>query len=300
MKKPNALIHETSPYLLQHAYNPVNWFPWKEETLLKAQLENKLLVVSIGYSACHWCHVMERESFEDEEVAAVMNTYYISIKVDREERPDVDQVYMDAVQLISGRGGWPLNAICLPDGRPVFAGTYFPKHQWLQILRFFAQEFQKNPSRIYEQAEALTHHIQLLENFLDKQEEVFNDEDNIKAAENLLSRQDPEYGGNTGAPKFPMPVNYFFLLQHYLYTHDKKILQAVLLTLDKMMCGGIYDQVGGGFARYAVDERWEIPHFEKMLYDNAQLVSLYAHAYQITGDKSYLEVVNETLQFILS
>lgn len=298
MKNTNALINESSPYLLQHAHNPVNWFAWNPKTLQKAEQEQKMIIVSIGYSACHWCHVMERESFENEEVAAIMNTHYISIKVDREERPDIDQIYMDAVQLITGKGGWPLNAICLPDGRPIYAGTYFPKQNWIQVLNYFVQEFKNNPAKMYEQAESLTHHISLIENFHLSNEVDFSDSDNHKAANSLLLEQDPENGGRQGAPKFPMPVNYLFLLQHYFFSRDEKALKAVTTTLDKMLLGGIYDQIGGGFARYSVDAYWEIPHFEKMLYDNAQLVSLYAQAYQLTKDESYKRIVHETLAFV--
>lgn len=298
MKHTNALINESSPYLLQHAHNPVNWFAWNERTLQKAEQEQKLIIVSIGYSACHWCHVMEHESFENEEVAAIMNTHYISIKVDREERPDIDQIYMDAVQLTTGRGGWPLNAICLPDGRPVYAGTYFPKQNWIQVLNYFVHEFKNNTAKMYEQAESLTHHISMIENFQHSNEFNFSAKDNDKAATTLLNDQDAEFGGRQGAPKFPMPVNYLFLLQHYFFSQDEKTLKAITTTLDKMLLGGIYDQIGGGFARYSVDAYWEIPHFEKMLYDNAQLVSLYAQAYQLTEDESYKRIVHETLAFV--
>jgi uncharacterized protein YyaL (SSP411 family) len=298
MKFSNALIHESSPYLLQHAHNPVNWHPWNETTLQKAEQEQKLIIVSIGYSACHWCHVMERESFEDQEVAALMNTHFINIKVDREERPDIDQIYMDAVQLISGRGGWPLNAICLPDTRPVYAGTYFPKQHWMQVLKYFVHEYQHHRNNLYEQAENLTYHISILEKHSSDDHVAFTPADNDTAAATLLAEQDPEYGGRYGAPKFPMPVNYLFLLQHYFFSKNEKVLKAVTTLLDKMLMGGIYDQIGGGFARYSVDDHWEIPHFEKMLYDNAQLVSLYAQAFQLTKDPAYKRTVDETLEFV--
>jgi len=298
MQHTNALIHESSPYLLQHAHNPVNWFAWNEKTWQKAYAENKLAIVSIGYSACHWCHVMEHESFEDTEVAALMNAHFVSIKVDREERPDIDQIYMEAAQLISGRGGWPLNAICLPDGRPVYAGTYFPKQNWMQILQFFEYEFKHNLNKMQEQAENLTYGISASENFLPKEVTTFTNEHNNNAAQSLLNTQDFTFGGRMGAPKFPMPINYIFLLQHHYFTQSNITLQAITTTLNNMLAGGIYDQIGGGFARYSVDAQWQIPHFEKMLYDNAQLVSLYAQAFQLTKNNNYERIVNETLAFV--
>lgn len=298
MKYTNDLIHESSPYLLQHAHNPVNWCAWNKNTWQKAIEEDKLVIVSIGYSACHWCHVMEHESFEDEEVAAIMNTYFVSIKVDREERPDVDQIYMDCAQLISGRGGWPLNAICLPDGRPVYAGTYFPKENWIQILQYFVTENKRNKHKMLEQAENVTHGISMMDNFEVKNETDFTQQDNTTAARSILQNQDLKLGGSYGRPKFPMPNNYQFLLQYFFYSKNESVLNAVRTTLDKMMMGGIYDQVGGGFARYSVDEYWAIPHFEKMLYDNSQLVSLYAQAFQITKDENYKRIVEETLAFV--
>ncbi len=298
MKTANQLINETSPYLLQHAYNPVNWSAWNEVSWQQAQMENKLVVVSIGYSACHWCHVMEHESFEDGEVAALMNEHFISIKVDREERPDLDQVYMDAVQLISGRGGWPLNAICLPDGRPVYAGTYFPKQNWMQVLMFFVHEQQHNNEKLLERAADITRGIHSMEAFEWQGEQPFSMNDAATAAKNIIDISDTKYGGRAGAPKFPMPVNYEFLLKYNHHTNNQNALEAVRTTLDNMLLGGIYDQVGGGFARYSVDAYWEIPHFEKMLYDNAQLVSLYANAFKATGDAHYKRIVEETLAFI--
>lgn len=295
MEYTNELIHESSPYLLQHAHNPVNWSAWNVNTWKRAETENKLVVVSIGYSTCHWCHVMEHECFEDTEVAAVMNKFFVNIKVDREERPDIDQIYMDTAQLIGGSGGWPLNVICLPDGRPVYAGTYFPKPNWLQVLLYFENQFEHNFTAMLEQAGNLTNSISLLEAVLPAKTQGVTQQDIDTAVQNILRNQDAEFGGNIGAPKFPMPINYLFLLQQ---NSNKSALQAVTTTLDKMLLGGIYDQVGGGFARYSTDAHWIIPHFEKMLYDNAQLVSLYAQAFQLTRDESYERIVHETLSFV--
>ncbi len=296
----NALINETSPYLLQHAHNPVNWLPWNEAALKKARDENKLLLISIGYSACHWCHVMEHESFEDTAVAKIMNEHFISIKVDREERPDVDQVYMDAVQLISGRGGWPLNAIALPDGRPIYAGTYFPKENWIQVLNYFIDYWKNNKEEALKRAEQITAGIKQMDEIPNPQSAIRHPPSEIRKEifSKIDSTWDYEKGGRRGAPKFPMPVIMQYLLRNYFFTRNEKALQAVTVTLDTMMNGGIYDQVGGGFARYSVDGEWIIPHFEKMLYDNAQLVSLYSEAYQLTKNERYKETVYETLSFI--
>ena len=295
----NALIHQTSPYLLQHAHNPVDWHPWGEEALREAQEENKLMIISIGYAACHWCHVMEHESFEDSVVAALMNKYFVSIKVDREERPDVDQVYMDAAQLMTGRGGWPLNAITLPDGRPVFAGTYFPKKEWINVLSQVQKAYENNPDRLEKIAQEVTQGIQSMES-------VYTEPTNQKYQPDILDELfrafkptlDFQRGGRKGAPKFPMPVNQEWLMQYYYYTGNSEAREAVLTTLNEMMQGGIYDHLGGGFARYSTDAQWRVPHFEKMLYDNAQLVSLYSHAYQLTHDPRYRQVVYETLDFV--
>ncbi|MBL0310837.1 MAG: thioredoxin domain-containing protein [Bacteroidetes bacterium] len=296
----NELIHETSPYLLQHAHNPVDWMPWNEQTLQKAKNENKLLIISIGYSACHWCHVMEHESFEDTTVAKLMNEHFVSIKVDREERPDVDQIYMDAAQLLTGGGGWPLNAIALPDGRPIYAGTYFPNEKWKQVLHYFADYWQNKRGEALQRAEQITQGIKGMDGFaLDSNTPaIFSPNDRSMIFDRLDAGMDYDLGGRKGAPKFPMPITYQYLLQNYYYTGNPKALKAVTATLDGMMNGGIYDQLGGGFARYSVDERWEIPHFEKMLYDNAQLVSLYAEAYRLTKNERYKEVVYETLDFV--
>lgn len=295
----NQLINESSPYLLQHAHNPVNWMPWKDEVWQKAKQEDKLVIVSVGYSACHWCHVMEHESFEDVAVAQLMNEHFISIKVDREERPDVDQIYMDACQLISGRGGWPLNAITLPDGRPLYAGTYFPKENWKQLLLYFVDYWTSKRKEALERAQQITNGIRAMDVIepTDKTA-VFKAEDRDAIFQKINATWDFERGGRSGAPKFPMPVNLQYLLQNHYYTGNSKALEAVLVTLDNMMNGGIYDQIGGGFARYSVDSEWVVPHFEKMLYDNAQLASVYSMAYQITRNERYRQVVYETLAFV--
>ncbi len=295
----NHLIHESSPYLLQHAHNPVNWYPWGKEALDKARKENKLIIISIGYAACHWCHVMEHESFDDEKVANFMNENFVAIKVDREERPDIDQVYMNAVQLITGSGGWPLNCIALSDGRPVYGGTYFPQAQWVDMLTQVLQFVKQNPDKTQQQAEALTQGVQSGEIpyvNTEKAEFTTGDLDRIFGAwKNTI---DYTNGGHKGAPKFPLPVGYQFLLHYHHLTRNADALKAVTTTLHKMADGGIYDQIGGGFARYSTDPYWKVPHFEKMLYDNAQLVSLYAAAYQLTKDPRYELIVHETLDFI--
>jgi uncharacterized protein YyaL (SSP411 family) len=295
----NALINETSPYLLQHANNPVNWYPWGEEALEKAQEEEKLVIVSIGYAACHWCHVMEHESFEDSAVAAFMNEHFVSIKVDREERPDVDQIYMNAAQLLTGRGGWPLNAIALPDGRPFFAGTYLPKDQWMQVLHKLVETYQEDSSRISTIAAQVTEGIRTIDQLevTDTKKEYTS-----QTLDNLFTTWEPQldkqWGGNLGAPKFPMPINLEYLLQYHYYSGNQTAKEAVLTTLDRMALGGLYDHLGGGFARYSTDSQWKVPHFEKMLYDNAQLVSVYSQAFQLTKDSLYQRVVYQTLDFI--
>ena len=299
MKFKNKLANESSPYLLQHANNPVDWYPWGNKALNKAKEENKLLIISIGYAACHWCHVMEHESFEDVSVAEVMNDSFVSIKVDREERPDVDQIYMDAAYLITGRGGWPLNVIALPDGRPVFAGTYFRKNDWLKILFYFKDLFTKEPTTFYTEAGKLTDAIKGMKvPGLDEAKSVFNKDDIENAFVKIIAYIDFENGGTKGSPKFPMPDIYQFLMMYYFHTKNDKALSGFKVTLDKMANGGIYDHIGGGFARYSTDDIWKVPHFEKMLYDNAQLVSLYSNAFKLTGNKHYKKVVYETLEFI--
>ena len=294
----NDLIQETSPYLLQHAHNPVNWMPWGDKAWSKAKTEDKLVIVSIGYSACHWCHVMEHESFEDTVVARIMNDQFVCIKVDREERPDVDQIYMDAVQIITGQGGWPLNAICLPDGRPIYAGTYFPKENWKQMLLYMTDYFKNNRDEVMERATEITKGIKVMDTIPFVKDTTFNEAERADMFSKIDQAWDYQLGGRRGAPKFPMPVTMQYPLQNYYYTKNPKALQAVTVTLDNMMAGGIYDHVGGGFARYSVDSEWTIPHFEKMLYDNAQLVSLYSQAYQITKNEGYKQVVYETIQYI--
>ena len=298
-KKANALIKETSPYLLQHAYNPVEWHAWNEETLEKAKRLNKPLLISIGYSSCHWCHVMEHESFENEEVAAVMNEHFINVKVDREERPDVDQVYITAVQLITGRGGWPLNCIAMPDGRPVWGGTYFRKDDWVKNISGIADIFEKDPQQVEEYAVNLLNGIQQSQALVPtKNEDAFSRELADAMFVNMSRRFDKKEGGPDKAPKFPLPNNYVFLLDYAVLTDDDKALKQVELTLDKMARGGIYDQIGGGFARYSTDALWKVPHFEKMLYDNAQLISLYSKAFQVFGKTEYKMVVCETIEFL--
>jgi uncharacterized protein YyaL (SSP411 family) len=299
MEFKNKLANESSPYLLQHARNPVDWYPWGSEALEKAKSDNKLIIISIGYAACHWCHVMEHESFEDESVAKVMNDFYVSIKVDREERPDVDQIYMDAAYLITGRGGWPLNIIALPDGRPVFAGTYFRKNDWTKILLYFKDLYQKEPETFNQEASKLTDAIKNMKiPGVEEKKSAFTKEDLDEAFNKIISEIDFTYGGTKGSPKFPMPGIYQFLLTYHFHTNNPRAIEAITTTLDKMASGGIYDHLGGGFARYSTDEIWKVPHFEKMLYDNAQLVSLYSNAYKIIGDQNYKKVVYETLEFI--
>ena len=298
-KFTNALIHETSPYLLQHAHNPVNWYAWNEEVLEKARSENKLILISVGYSACHWCHVMEHESFEDENVAKLMNDHFICIKVDREERPDIDQVYMMAVQLMTGQGGWPLNCFALPDGRPIYGGTYFPKSSWMNILLNLADAYKQETEKVLEYAKQLTEGVKLAELVkINPIEKEFTFEIIQKSINNWIPRFDNTDGGPNKAPKFPLPNNYQFLLRYAHHTNNIELLQHIELTLKKMAFGGIYDQIGGGFARYSVDHIWKVPHFEKMLYDNSQLVTLYCEAYQKTKNPLYKQTVFETLEFI--
>ncbi len=295
----NLLGKEHSPYLLQHQHNPVHWKPWGREALDQAAAENKLIIVSIGYSTCHWCHVMERESFENQEVAALMNKYFVSIKVDREERPDIDQIYMIAVQLMTGSGGWPLNCICLPDGRPIYGGTYFRSDDWSHLLQQLQKMWMENPQMAHEYADKLAEGIRLSDGIpVDRLEEPFG-KNHLQGIVRPWKQQfDHTYGGLTRAPKFPMPGNWDFLLQYAVLENDQELLEHVHFTLKKMASGGIYDHLGGGFARYSVDERWHIPHFEKMLYDNAQLVSLYLSAWQQRPDPQYRRTVEETLEWV--
>ena len=295
----NELIHESSPYLLQHAHNPVNWHPWSSKALDEAKKENKLIIISIGYAACHWCHVMEHESFEDSLTAELMNRYYVPVKVDREEHPDVDKIYMSAVQQLTGRGGWPLNVVALPDGRPVWGGTYFPNDKWKSALQQIADLWQKNPKKLYKIADQLEQGIKAGESVvMNNDKKKFDTEVVKKALSFWKSYKDNTYGGLRRAPKFPMPAQYAFLLRAGVQLNDLEIKGFVALTLQKMSEGGIYDHINGGFARYATDVKWHIPHFEKMLYDNAQLVSLYSQAYLVYHHPEYKKVVDETLQFV--
>ncbi|WP_099372102.1 thioredoxin domain-containing protein [Sphingobacterium sp. 1.A.5] len=294
----NKLQGEGSPYLKQHEHNPVHWFPWGDEALRKAKEENKLIIVSIGYSACHWCHVMERESFENDAIAETMNKFFVSIKVDREERPDIDQIYMIAVQLMTNSGGWPLNCICLPDGRPIYGGTYFKPHDWQQVLLQIAQMWEEKPEVAIDYAERLTQGIQQAEKLpIQDIPKQFKLEDILQVVEPWKEQFDPKDGGYTRAPKFPLPNNWIFFLKYGFLNHDQAILNHVHFTLEKMANGGIYDQIGGGFARYSVDGKWHVPHFEKMLYDNGQLLSLYSEAYQQRPNILYKNVVEETIEW---
>jgi len=295
----NKLKNSASPYLLQHAGNPVNWFPWGAEALQKAKDENKLILVSIGYSACHWCHVMEHESFEQDDVAKVMNEHFVCIKVDREERPDIDQIYMSAVQLMTGRGGWPLNCICLPDQRPIYGGTYFRKADWIKLLDNLADFWEQKPAEAEDYAVRLTDGIKQYENISFVTEQHENTKADLAAVVQPWKQHfDYDLGGMGRSPKFPMPNNWQFLMRYAHLIKDEAIQVIVGLTLDKMAKGGIYDHIGGGFARYSVDERWHVPHFEKMLYDNAQLISLYSEAYTCIGDEQYKKTVAETIAFV--
>ncbi len=295
----NDLINETSPYLLQHAHNPVNWKAWNPETLQQAKDEGKLMIISIGYAACHWCHVMERETFEDSTAAAVMNDNFIPVKVDREERPDVDQIYINAVQLMTGNAGWPLNVITLPDGRPVWGGTYFKKDDWIQAITQIQDLYQEEPQRLEEYASRLEEGIKTVDLVtLNTADVDFKNYDSAGIYEQWSGQFDTLYGGFKRAPKFMMPNNFAALLRQGVQQQDEEILEHVKFTLNKMAYGGVYDQVGGGFARYSVDERWHVPHFEKMLYDNAQLVSLYSAAYQVTEDPLYKQIVEESLEYV--
>lgn len=295
----NELINETSPYLLQHAHNPVNWKAWNDNTLNEAKTSNKLILISVGYASCHWCHVMEHESFEDSLVAQIMNKNFINIKVDREERPDVDQVYMNAVQLMTGSGGWPLNVVALPDGRPVWGGTYFKKEQWMSVLEQISEVYQENPQKLVEYADKLEAGIKSLDVVSLNTNDIEFKQEFVSNAVNMWSQSfDRIKGGTNRAPKFMMPNNLHFLLREAYQNNNTDLQGFVNLTLTKIAFGGVFDHVGGGFSRYSVDDKWHVPHFEKMLYDNAQLVSLYSDAYLITKNPLYKDVVIETLEFV--
>lgn len=295
----NDLINETSAYLLEHAHNPVNWKPWSDTVLQEAEAQNKLIIVSIGYSSCHWCHVMAKETFEDEEVAQIMNKNFTTIKVDREERPDIDQLYMTAVQLIKGQGGWPLNVILLPNGKPLYGGTYHTKEQWINMLKKLQDLYQNSPDKASEFGDKITEGIRQL-NLID----LNNDTDIAtielleQSIENWQNNWDKQWGGNKGTQKFMLPDNLSFLLDYGLLTDNKEVLDHVQNTLDKILLGGIYDHIEGGFFRYSTDPNWKVPHFEKMLYDNAQLVGLYAKAYRVFKKETYKTAATATISFL--
>jgi uncharacterized protein YyaL (SSP411 family) len=307
-KHSNRLINETSPYLQQHAHNPVDWYAWGEEALQKAAKENKPILVSIGYSACHWCHVMERESFEDEATATLMNEHFVNIKIDREERPDLDHIYMDAVQAMTGSGGWPLNVFLTPEKKPFYGGTYFPpvrafnRSSWKETLIAVSDAFRLKRHEIDAQAENLTEHLLNSNAFgLQKQNadiNIFSKEKVDEIFQNIMKSADKEWGGFGKAPKFPQTYTIQFLLRYAHYQKNEEALKQALLSLDKMIEGGIYDHIGGGFARYSTDTEWLVPHFEKMLYDNALLISVLSEAYQLTKNEKYRIVIDETLEFI--
>ncbi|PUZ26854.1 hypothetical protein GA0116948_102408 [Chitinophaga costaii] len=308
----NRLAQESSPYLLQHAHNPVDWYPWGEEALERARHENKPILVSIGYAACHWCHVMERESFENEATAALMNQYFINIKIDREERPDLDHIYMDAVQAMTGQGGWPLNVFLLPDTRPFYGGTYFPpkamfnRASWTDVLHSIRQAYVEKRGDLEAQATQLISHMTnsnafglnpALELNIPRQE-LFTQDQCHDMYKNIMAQADQTWGGFGRAPKFPGSFNIQYLLRYGHFFKQPAATAQARLSLDKMIQGGIYDQLGGGFARYATDEKWLAPHFEKMLYDNALLVDTLSEAYQLTQDETYAEAIQHTLAFI--
>jgi len=298
-KHTNSLIHETSPYLLQHAHNPVDWNAWNPEVLAKAKKENSLILISIGYAACHWCHVMEHNCFEDEEVAEVMNANFINIKIDREERPDIDHIYMDALQMMTGSGGWPLNIVALPDGRPFWGATYVKKADWMNVLSQLATLYKTDPDKVVDYATNLAAGLRSMNLVETKDNEKIIDKDQLKDAVTKWSQYfDTFLGGHKRAPKFMMPGNLDFLLHYATLYEDTKINEYVNTTLTRMAYGGIFDHIGGGFSRYAVDTKWHVPHFEKMLYDNAQLVSLYAKAFATTQNQLYKKVVEETIAFV--
>ncbi len=304
----NKLINETSPYLLQHAHNPVNWYPWGDEAFEMAYQENKPILISIGYAACHWCHVMEKESFENEETASIMNNHFINIKIDREERPDLDHIYMDAVQAITGSGGWPLHVFLTADRKPFYGGTYFPpkpmynKISWKNLLQNISKAYTEKQSEIYSQANQLTEHLLKSNSFHNKNQTHSSDDwenENLQLiTEKILQQADTEWGGFGKAPKFPQTLSILYLLRQYHFSKDESALQQALLSLDKMIDGGIYDQIGGGFSRYSTDEKWLVPHFEKMLYDNALLITVLSEAFQITHNSRYEEVIHQTIAFI--
>ncbi len=304
-KHTNRLIHETSPYLLQHAHNPVDWYPWGEEALARAQQEQKPILLSIGYSACHWCHVMERESFENEEIAAVMNKLFVNIKVDREERPDLDEIYMNAVQMMARQGGWPMTVFLTPDLKPFYGGTYYPpadrygRPGFPKVMHAVAEAFSGQKTQVLQQAEQITTRLAQISNVADPHSHELTEELMTQAFQNYRSQFDAQHGGFGNAPKFPPSMGLPFLLRYWHHSGNPNALEMVELTLEKMARGGLYDQIGGGFHRYSTDAHWLVPHFEKMLYDNAQLVVAYFEAYQATQKPFYRDIAVETLDYVL-
>lgn len=297
----NRLANATSPYLLQHAENPVDWYPWGEEALAKAKEEDKPILLSIGYSSCHWCHVMAHESFEDTAVAALMNANFVNIKLDREERPDIDQIYMDAVQAMGLNGGWPLNVFITPDQKPFYGGTYFPKEKWVELIGSINDAFVNNREKLNESAENFAKHIAVSETEkygLEGNDAPVTIEDAKNNYETLAQKFDEQWGGIQKEPKFPMPAIWAWLMTYHHLSKDEEAKKHLLYTLDKIAEGGIYDQIGGGFSRYSVDSEWHVPHFEKMLYDNGQLLSLYANAYKISGKTEYARVIAQTIDWL--
>ena len=301
---PNRLIDETSPYLLQHAHNPVDWYPWGEEALERARDEDKPILLSVGYSACHWCHVMERESFEDPQIAELMNESFVCIKVDREERPDIDSIYMGAVQAMTGRGGWPMTVFLTPDGKPFYGGTYFPPEDrhgipgFPRVLESIAESYRQNRSEVLLNTDRLLQQMGAMASGARGTEPLTADV-LARAFAGMEKDFDDRYGGVGLEPKFPQPMTYEYLLRYHLRFNDPQAIKMVETTLDRMAMGGIYDQIGGGFHRYSTDTYWLVPHFEKMLYDNALLARLYVHAYQVTGKPLYRRIVEETLEYVL-
>ncbi len=300
----NRLINETSPYLLQHAHNPVDWYPWGAEALRRAKAEDKPILLSVGYSACHWCHVMERESFEDAATAALMNNFFINIKVDREERPDIDTIYMAAVQAMTRRGGWPMTVFLTPEGAPFYGGTYFPpepRHglpSFQQVLTSVAEAYRERRDEVLQSAEQLSTHLNEMMQ-LEIPQVTIGTRLLHQAAQQQMSQFDQRFGGYGAAPKFPQVMALELVLRHWRRTGDESALQQVEHTLRSMAKGGIYDQLGGGFARYSVDAYWLVPHFEKMLYDNALLARIYTEVYQATGDAFYRQIAEETIDYVL-
>ncbi|WP_419213798.1 thioredoxin domain-containing protein [Maribacter sp. X9] len=298
-KFTNNLIKETSPYLLQHAHNPVHWEAWHPEVLQRAKKENKLLLISIGYAACHWCHVMEHECFENEEVADTMNSHFVNIKIDREERPDIDHIYMDALQMMTGAGGWPLNIVALPDGRPFWGATFVKQEAWIQVLQQLGELYETDPSKIIGYAENMEHGlIEINTISTTKNPDILKTSDITEIIKDWSTYFDTFFGGYKRAPKFMMPVNLNFLLHYAISENNVEIQEYLNTTLTRMAWGGIFDHVGGGFSRYSVDTKWHVPHFEKMLYDNGLLISLYAKAYAATGNELYKNTVQKTISFL--